>query len=69
MMVINSVIGLAYYLRIIVALFSRPDTECAPVPVRSRSGSAALGALTLLLIWLGVYPGPVIEIIRKAMTL
>lgn len=66
-MIVNSIIGLFYYLRIIVAIFSASETEGA-IPVRrSRSGSVVLAALSILLIWLGVYPGPVIEIIRRAM--
>jgi NADH-quinone oxidoreductase subunit N len=66
-MIINSVIGLFYYLRIIVAMFSASEKEGAPSVKHSCSGSAVLGALCLLLIWLGVYPGPMIEIIQKAM--
>ncbi len=63
-MIVNSVIGLFYYLRIIVVMFSALDKE-SEIPVRrSRSGSAVLTALAILLIWLGVYPGPMIEIIR-----
>ncbi len=66
-MIINSVIGLFYYLRIIVAMFSASEKEGA-IPVRRlRSGNAVLAALSLLLIWLGVYPGPMIDIIRNAM--
>lgn len=67
MMIVNSVIGLSYYLRIVVALFAQPDTESTLTSGRSRSGSAALALLTVLIIWLGMYPGPVIEIIQKAM--
>ncbi len=63
-MIVNSVIGLFYYLRIIVVMFSAPEKE-SEIPVRhSRSGSAVLAALAILLVWLGVYPGPMIEIIR-----
>ena len=62
---INSVIGLFYYLRIIVALFTRSEEEGPAGPAASRSGSVALGTLTLLLVCLGVYPGPVIELIKK----
>jgi NADH-quinone oxidoreductase subunit N len=66
-MIVNSVIGLFYYLRIIVAMFSASG-KGSEIPVRhSRSGSAILAALAILLIWLGVYPGPTIEIIRNAM--
>jgi NADH-quinone oxidoreductase subunit N len=66
-MIINSVIGLFYYLRIIVAMFSVPQKEGAITVGHSRSGSAILGTLFILLIWLGVYPGPMIEIIRNTM--
>ena len=67
-LVINSAIGLFYYLRIITALFERTDLQTTQVAVpSSRLGSAVLACLMVLLIWLGVYPGPVIEIIKKAM--
>jgi NADH-quinone oxidoreductase subunit N len=65
-MTINSVIGLFYYLRIIVMMFSASEKEGPPAR-RSRSSGAVLTALAILLIWLGVYPGPVIDIIRDAM--
>jgi NADH-quinone oxidoreductase subunit N len=66
-MIVNSVIGLFYYLRIIVVMFSVSEKADA-IPVRhSRSSSAVLAALAVLLIWLGVYPGPMIEIIQNAM--
>jgi NADH-quinone oxidoreductase subunit N len=63
-LVINSVIGLYYYLRIIVALYSRSERKAAAAAL-SRSGSVTLTALTLLLVWLGVYPAPVIQLIQK----
>ena len=64
-LVINSVIGLYYYLRIIVAMYSRPSAQAEPEPIRSLSGHAVLAGLTILLVWLGVYPGTIIEIIQK----
>jgi NADH-quinone oxidoreductase subunit N len=66
-LIINSVIGLFYYLRIIVAMFQVPEAGSAPTARYSLSSSAILGALFILLIWLGVYPGPMIGIIRNAM--
>jgi NADH-quinone oxidoreductase subunit N len=67
-LVINSAIGLFYYLRIIAALFERTEAQAiqAKVPA-SLSGNTVLACLMVLLIWLGVYPGPMIEIIKKAM--
>jgi NADH-quinone oxidoreductase subunit N len=64
---INSVIGLFYYLRIIVALYSRREDSTPGSSDLSRIDSAALFVLTILLLWLGVYPGPVIGTIKTAM--
>ncbi len=65
-LVINSVIGLFYYLRIIVALFTRPREE-APAHMRtSLLGGAVLTVLAVLLVFLGVYPGRMIELIKSS---
>lgn len=66
-MIVNSVIGLFYYLRIIVAMFSHNNNENAAVAGLSRSGGTVLAALVILLVWLGVYPGPMIDLIKRAM--
>ncbi len=65
-LVIASAIGLFYYLRIIVALYASPEPEGAPLvsPSLSVIGSLVLAALTLLLIWLGIYPAPLIQLIQ-----
>lgn len=65
-LIINSAIGLYYYLRIIVALFTAAAEEAAPPaqPI-SLSGSFVLAVLAILLLWLGVYPGPLIEMIHS----
>jgi len=65
-LVINSAIGLFYYLRIIAALFERTGLQSTQVAdPSSKLGKAILASLMVLLIWLGVYPGPMIEIIKK----
>lgn len=66
MLVINSVIGLFYYLRIIVSLFDRPGEAAASRS--SYSGSIVLAVLTILLIWIGVYPAPVITLIQRTVS-
>ena len=67
-LVINSAIGLFYYLRIIAALFERTEEQTAQTTVPStRLENAVIASLMVLLIWLGVYPGPMIEIINKVM--
>ena len=68
-MMVTSGIGLFYYLRVIVAMFMSPDTESAAWPGPPRVPLAAgltLTVLTVLLIWLGVYPSPLIALIRTA---
>jgi NADH-quinone oxidoreductase subunit N len=68
-LVLNSVIGLFYYVRIIVVMYSRPPVEESTVavrPSRSLAGGVVLAVLLVLLLWLGVYPNPFIQIIQAA---
>jgi NADH-quinone oxidoreductase subunit N len=64
---INSVIGLYYYLRIIVVMFAPVGSEIDKGPEISRSDSIVLASLAICLIWLGIYPGPAIEFIKLTM--
>jgi NADH-quinone oxidoreductase subunit N len=64
-LVVNSVIGLFYYLRIIVAIYASPAQQAEPEQIPSVLGHTVLACLTILLVWLGVYPGTVIDLIRK----
>jgi NADH-quinone oxidoreductase subunit N len=63
-LVVTSVAGLFYYLRVVVMLYSAPPEHAAPLQVISRNGAFILVGLTLLLIWLGVYPTPLLDLIR-----
>jgi NADH-quinone oxidoreductase subunit N len=68
-MMVTSGIGLFYYLRVIVAMFMQPATESTAGAGTSRVPLIAgltLAALTMLLVWLGVYPEPLIALIRLA---
>jgi NADH-quinone oxidoreductase subunit N len=69
MLVTNSALGLFYYLRVIAVMVRRPEgknyNHLQRVPSPSRSGNIMLGALLFLLVWLGIYPGPLIEFIQK----
>jgi NADH-quinone oxidoreductase subunit N len=65
-LVVTSTIGLYYYLRIIVAMFvQQPDKKDPgpPTPL-SLPGALTLATLTVLLVWLGVVPAPVIDLIQ-----
>lgn len=66
-LVVASVIGVFYYARVAISLFMRPEEEPRAVEGLSlRRGSAALlSLLTLLLLWLGLYPGPAMNAITE----
>jgi NADH-quinone oxidoreductase subunit N len=66
-LVITSVAGLFYYLRIVVALYSAPPERVATYQAAPRGGVFVLGVLAILLIWLGVYPTPLLNLIRATM--
>ena len=79
LLVANSTIGLYYYLRIVVAMYrTREDksgeaadgTASAESPVAATSvslvGGVVLAALTLLIVWLGVYPAAFMHVIEAA---
>ncbi len=65
---ISSSIGLYYYLRIISVLYDRmPDTSGAPAsaPQMPLYGGAALAVLAILLIWLGIFPAHLLQLIKS----
>jgi NADH:ubiquinone oxidoreductase subunit 2 (subunit N) len=65
---VNTMISFYYYLRVAFMMFrDAPEVEAAgrPLPSLSFLGAAALAALTLLLVWIGVYPGPLVQTIRS----
>jgi NADH-quinone oxidoreductase subunit N len=65
-LIVTSVAGLFYYLRIVVALFSSPP-EQAPIQSASWGGAFILAVLAILIIWFGVYPTPLLNLIRTTM--
>jgi NADH-quinone oxidoreductase subunit N len=63
---LTSTIGLFAYLRVVIALY-RPAPAAEPAPAAvSLGGGLVLGVLTLLLVWFGVYPAPLIHWISMA---
>jgi NADH-quinone oxidoreductase subunit N len=66
-LIISSVIGLFYYLRIIVALYKPADEQQViqgAAPSMSFAGGIVLGLLTVFLLWAGVYPSPFINLVK-----
>jgi NADH-quinone oxidoreductase subunit N len=63
-LIIGSAIGLYYYLRIIVVMLS-PAPGRAALPARARLGTATVAVLLVVLVWLGIYPAPMIAGIQQ----
>ncbi len=66
---IGSAIGLYYYLRAMVQLFLRPRWVApfsAPLDWACSTGGGILVLLMLAMLWLGIYPGPFIAVVREA---
>jgi NADH-quinone oxidoreductase subunit N len=68
-LVVNTMISFYYYLRVAFMMFrDAPEGEEAavrPLPSLSFMGATALALLTLSLVWIGVYPGPLVQTIRS----
>jgi len=71
-LVATSVIGLYYYLRVIVVMYARPEVRSEeparpPLPRGARlAGGIALTLTILLLLWFGIFPSGLAELIRTA---
>ncbi len=65
-LVIGSAIGLFYYLRVIVIMYSplsgRPQ-QVSHVARISAAGAVVLVVLTVFIIWIGVYPTQIISLL------
>ncbi|MGV3642228.1 MAG: NADH-quinone oxidoreductase subunit N [Adhaeribacter sp.] len=69
MLVLNSVIGLFYYIRVIAVMFEQPEAGARPArkvlhPALSFASGATMAVLALLLVWIGVYPTSLVHLIR-----
>lgn len=65
LVIVGSGIGLFYYLRVLVALYLDPDD--ASVDGRGAAapgGHLVLAAATLVVLWLGIFPAQLIEVVR-----
>jgi len=67
-LVIGSAIGLYYYLRIIVVMVASAPASETPASRRGAPalGNAVMALMLLLLVGLGIYPSPLIAMIRTA---
>ena len=65
--VVMSAVSLYYYIQFIRAMYIEPESETQPVRV-ARSLQAALALAVLFVIFIGVYPQPLIRMTQKAAT-
>jgi NADH-quinone oxidoreductase subunit N len=71
-LVLGSIIGVFYYLRIVIRMFRRPEeVEMQPLIPAGLSipSGVALLVLTVLLVGLGVFPGPLFRIVQSMVVL
>jgi NADH-quinone oxidoreductase subunit N len=61
-LVLSSVIGLYYYLRVIVTMLKQPDGEAAMHSL-SVGGSLALAVLNFVVVWIGVLPEWLMQVV------
>ncbi len=67
-LIVSSTIGLYYYLRVIVIMFTRSPqaiTTDASLPALSPASRVVLAVLTVLLIVLGTYPAPFLQLLQS----
>ena len=62
-LVIASAIGLFYYLRVLIVLYTPLPEAAEAIGSSMPAGIIALSVLMVLLLGIGVYPGPVLEVI------
>ncbi len=64
-LVISSVIGLYYYLRVIITMAKQPDGDVLnpSFPKTNISGAILIVLLSFIVVWLGVWPGALMNFI------
>jgi NADH-quinone oxidoreductase subunit N len=65
-LVLTSVAGLFYYLRIVVMLHADPVKQGIQIQAFPRSGVLVLVLLATLLLWFGIHPSPLLNLIHTA---
>ena len=63
-LLVNSAIGLFYYLRVIAVMYVRDPESGTTARAGLLASGLVLAALLVVLVWLGVYPTPVLEMIQ-----
>jgi len=67
-LVLTSGVGVYYYLRVIVALYTRTEAAPSQAPIPATAG-LVLAVLTVALLFIGTYPSPLLDLIHQTVTL
>jgi NADH-quinone oxidoreductase subunit N len=67
-LVLTSAVSAAYYLAVVSAMFMRPRPEGQPLATTAPIGVTLVTVAAVALLVLGVYPTPVVQLARNAMT-
>jgi len=70
-LVVASVIGVFYYIRVVITMFRQIDSEASlstPLPSFTKAGGIILGLLMFFLVGLGLYPAPLFRLIERLMS-
>ncbi len=65
-LIVTSAVGLFYYLRIVVMMYSAPVQSGAPAGRVALATGVLIGILAAILIWLGIYPTPLLQWIHHS---
>ncbi|HET7179664.1 MAG TPA: NADH-quinone oxidoreductase subunit N, partial [Chryseosolibacter sp.] len=69
MLAVNSALGLYYYIKIIAVMFESREGEPEPTDMLRPSAyivsGVTLSILVGLLIWVGIYPEWIMDVIKK----
>ncbi len=68
-LVVSSVIGLFYYLRVVVTLYAADRTQERAAAGISPATGVIIGLAAVIVIGLGIYPTPLVRLIRAAVAL
>jgi NADH-quinone oxidoreductase subunit N len=65
--VIGTMISLAYYLRFLLAIYTRPERDARPRSVPgTRLAATAVLVSAAIVLWLGIAPEPLVDVARTA---
>jgi NADH-quinone oxidoreductase subunit N len=64
--VLNAAVAAFYYLRVVVYMFMREPTSDAPAQRHGALVWGGLTAATILTIFLGLFPGPLLDVVGRA---